>query len=652
MRKILVLFVVLVNILGFQMIVNIYQEQDVSDAYHLYGYKDGKYVYHAEMKYDVDQAKLLACLHHLSQKYDCMIYQEEANDEEKRIRYDILYAHSLKSLQLITNHHQVLSGDHYYSNQKGKGYYFYTLNKEYQVSLHHLTKLKGTQFTVVTQDFEVLKQIEETLSKRFPKQFLSFEKVTQEKYHGDLELRRNLKQMLILMSVCTLLILMIDVFKRSRTFGIMKSVGLSINTVLVKVFSFELSVCIIVPVLTLVILFILFIHVLNQATFSLLRSLAVFGTGEIICTIILIMIANGVMYHMNTLNQLKGRETHKGLLAVNYILKGLCLFLFAGVIVNSIGEIKQDGRFLLGSYDQVEGYYMINGLKRSYVNDGYNIEKYNEGKFDDMYDMYQRNYDYANQNGALYFEVSSMMINDHPHDVLLVNQNYMKLILPKVHFDQQAITYVVPPDISEQTILENINDTKATIKVMHHQIDQYPNFAAVQGQTIKHPYFAVYGDQAERINKSLFVNVYYRQKALQKVLHYAHYENKVEITKTKDMLESYKASIKNDLYGQVEKIALPLAVLVLISVEYMYMYSKVYRLKRAVKYLLGQGMIGQYGDLFVELLLADLFLIVKDHSFNAYLFYTLTICVDLIIFIIMFIKLQQKNVTLILKGED
>ena len=31
MRKILVLFVVLVNILGFQMIVNIYQEQDVSD---------------------------------------------------------------------------------------------------------------------------------------------------------------------------------------------------------------------------------------------------------------------------------------------------------------------------------------------------------------------------------------------------------------------------------------------------------------------------------------------------------------------------------------------------------------------------------------------------------------------------------------------
>ena len=206
MKRILLLFMVFVNIFLFMIVHVTYKEQETSDIYNLYhAYKNDhhKTVTFNNEFIDIDKNEFMEYLLDLVNKYDVTVMKNEFEYDAKTYKYYLFSNQNiLEKLGLISDVSIDFSifNDKYYTNniKDLKGEHLYTLNRDSSFNIYPLNHLLNDEadylgeYTFFTSDLDVLNGIISEITMNYSSYIEGFQEYSQD----SLDLNKMLKEQL------------------------------------------------------------------------------------------------------------------------------------------------------------------------------------------------------------------------------------------------------------------------------------------------------------------------------------------------------------------------------------------------------------------------------------------------------------------------
>lgn len=678
MKKILLLFIIISNVFVFFNVYNVYQEKVVSDSYDLFGYENNKYydtVIFNDKLINVDGNEFVQFLNQVIEKHPVLIYTSDSVYAEGWLNYYIGYNQSLKkafqlntSTDLIFNSHE----ERYYTNQnKTNAVNFHTLNSNFIINLFPLEKLLDeknkyiNEYTIIAEDEETLTYVKNLIKNKYSHQFQEFIQYENHVLNVDEKLNKDMLLPMIFCIVISVTILLIYVEKSASKIAIMKLNGVGVFSIFYYIF-LPIGVIIFLGTMsTLAICYMLVTQTMFRLYFDFFFDLMKWGFIESLILLLLLTIYFVIIMVSSYIHLLKNKNNTKYFLNFNYVMKIICLIAVLPLLNTNLNNFNMTVKSLkscneIKKLDKPMQY--IEGFLDGYKNDGYDISKYYQKDFDEYYEIYQNEYERLNQKGLLCFLEDTFVVDELSFPCYLINQNYFNRFpirdannqLINLSSYSRNIIFGIPSKYKDLHFeqLKNFENNSYEICYISENQD-FLNLSLFTNSKVDKlpPCFLIYTDQATRINKSPFFEMFY-EGDINELLS-PHFKDKVKIMNSDERINHIISMNENDLIENLKIILLISLLLLLMTVEYCYLYFKTNSYKLSVKKLHGFSHFRLYGDIYLEniFIFVLLFFIAYFYHIEALSILPLFLYDMFVVFVNISI-FEKKNVNAMLKGSE
>ena len=282
MKKIIVLLFLVVNVFLFFGILEIYEEKDF--AYINQIETEQSQVCHEWIRFhdeagDLDSEKIFDLFQELTNQFNLLI-SIRITDIDRNL-YQIYVSSSMnidQRLKLVTdvslNFNE--SEDSFYTNKKGdaKGQYFYLLNNDMDVYIYPIRYLKKMPDTVISFVADSREDLEDSI-RMYMEHFGSYSSRMGEPTADTYETRKKIDSFLpmtiLLTMLSSFLLIMMYIHARSKKIAVFHTLGLSLPYTAFKLFFVLLISIFFIIAATNLILFILFVGIINARTILFLK---------------------------------------------------------------------------------------------------------------------------------------------------------------------------------------------------------------------------------------------------------------------------------------------------------------------------------------------------------------------------------------------
>ena len=654
MKKVIAALFILVNILLFFNIREVYMEKDLADVHQIQ--KIHPDIVHASIIIDnlnneqisVEESNaIFTVFKDLTQRFDLMILAGEFYITDNiYIHYLISNTPADRLLGLVTdislNFHE--HTDYFYTNKKNveNGVNFFLLNNRIDVRILPITAMgtiMGGEYTFVALSQN---ELDESIS-IFMDEFGSYvDRVIEfgsEPYDVDEAVDSFLSPLVFAAMLLLFLIIIIYIHHNSKKIAIMKTMGTSI---------FAIAKHLLLPLLLLltlifasinVTLFFLFIGEINIRTVPIIRTLAQSGGLQLTGVVVTMAVSCLLLLIIPAYSLLKNSSYNRYLMGANTVLKIVMIVTIMPLLSGRIDSIQDDFRMLnyTRHYEQnssIANYQFAPMHSPRYRKDGHfsflmNLaisDDWDNIGPDDIYEheilyLYHHAYRVLNEAGAIYCE-GSMMFDETP--LLIVNENYLAkhpihdtsgntVDLSNIGFSE---VFLVPEIYMSQGFSSMFSEYGYGFIEVNNEQSLYDYSLNWRSNGIpSQPYLVfVRMDSLFVVEASPLRNVFINGD-INETLRDTYFHNKILVSTVGDELNLIREWHMSRIIEHLMVMIPSFALLLVIVIQFSYLYLKVFKKRIYAKKIMGHNQFRIYSQLLLESCLA----VVAAFSISLYL---------------------------------
>jgi len=518
------------------------------------------------------------------------------------------------------------SDDYFYTNRKDnpEGIYFYLLNTDLDVNIYPMTylgEMPSTRILFVANSRDELEESIAILLNHFGDSLTRMGEATAEPYVVQDEINAFLPTTIIMSMICTFLLLMMYVHTKSKKIAIFKTMGMSLSAIAIKMFFSLFVIIALIITITNILLFAIFVGTINARTIPMVIDLAKSGTYQLIGVFLTIVLSCFLLTFIPTYSLLKNSRLNRQLMKVNYVLKILVLITLLPLVSDKINNIMQESVMIrYATNREVDDFQFVPRYKMEHDNDGYDLLKYleelSQSRDPDIINNHELLYEYhqayriLNNAGAIFCKSYNPYGNDSG---IMVNENYIKKYPIKdidgnwIDIDQidADVVYLIPEYYFEYHTgefylsdpFDNINYEMIVID-NKQEIFNYSPFW--EYEFIQRPHMiTLYKDTAFRLDASIFNDVYI-DADIKELLKSTPFNDKIVVSSLGDELAFQRERMIKNVLDEVRFVLPTFALILLIIIQYTYLYLKEFSQQIFIRKLLGHNPIRIYGGLLLE----------------------------------------------------
>ena len=408
--------------------------------------------------------------------------------------------------------------------------------------------------------------------------------------------------------------------------------GVSFFNVVKQIFIPLLFIIILTITLTYLGLFFIFITDLNIRTIPIVQILVRVGGLQLFGVVTVLVISSVLLLLIPLYSLLKNNSMNRILMSVNYVMKVTVLVVMLPLVSTRINLMQENLTMInhVRHYQQnstVLNHQFSPMLQPRYRGDGYDtllmeLLRFGAGAPPDPAIIYEHNllYEYHRAHqilmdaGAIFVQSSALFMGE---PVLIVNENYLFThpirdlygnFVCLSDFTADSV-YLVPEIYSNERFIAGMIERGDQIVIIDNEqaVFDYTLFWRWQfGNIPIQPYIIhVFRDDVFRLTASPFNFVFY-DGDFNGILYDTIFYNRIVISTMADELQQIRSSQIDDVIEHV-LVMLPMLLLVLmIIIQYSYLYLKTYQKRVYTRKLVGHNQFAIFSHLLIESSLAVL----------------------------------------------
>ncbi|MDR2590133.1 MAG: hypothetical protein LBC71_04005 [Oscillospiraceae bacterium] len=640
MKKIITIFFVLLNVMLFLGIREVYLEKDLTDMFQIHNVQPD--IVHSALiisnandesiENDVSDA-MFEMFHYLSKRFDLLIiYGEYLLNQNELTDYLISSSPIDERLNLITDTSLDFSNvdsELFYTNRHGvdNGVNFYLLNNRITVNFFPIAALgiiRGGEYMFVAHSQTELDECISIFMAEFGSYVDRIVEYGADPFIFNEAINSFLLPTIVIMMVLIALLIIIYIHLNAKKIAIQKTMGISLINIVKKMLLPFIVIIVITIVIVNVALFTVFVGTINARTIPIILTLTNSVILQLIGVIITITVSCLLLLLIPTYSLLKNSNFSRYLMGVNYVLKILALLFMLPLLSGRI-DLIQDNMKMINHVKYYENNAGISNFEFSpmpnprYRGDGYvslfmevlmsasggDITKEMIFEHELLYE-YHRAYHLLNEAGAIYC-YRTELFGGTP--ILTVNENYLAkhpirdINGNRVNINQldSEFVYLVPEIYKNNgLIINSIAPYYDIIEIDNEQVlYDYSLGWGFYGLS-EQPYIVnVFTDAAFRFDASPFSDVFV-DSDFNEILKNTHFYDKIIISTVGDELNKiYQRNMQEALEHLIVMIPIYLLIL-LIIVQYSYFYNKTFQKRIYVQRIIGYNPFRVYLQMLFE----------------------------------------------------
>ena len=488
--------------------------------------------------------------------------------------------------------------------------------------------IRGSQYTFVSTSPDELEAAVAIFMDEFSDYIVLTSELVSTPFVLEDEMASFLPSIITMTMMLIFLIIIMYVHVFSKKIAIYKMMGLSFF-ILVKELFLPLLVIIIVAIITTQsLLFLLVIGVINDRTIPVITMLLHIGFLQLVGVIATLAIGSLLMLLIPTYSMLKNSSLNRFLMGANYVAKIIVLLLMLPSISYRIDLIQDELQLLrqVRYYEQnsnLSTYQFSPWLLPRYGGDGYFTLISNiSGEFftipdpaiiyeHDILYQYHLAYRILNEAGAILSDRTAFFSGE---PVLNVNENYIRkhhIIdldgnIVDLNQTMSDRVYLMPEMYLERSLVQDIiNDGSEIIPIKNEQaVFDYGLSWSWHGGIEENPFvISVIRDSAFVLWASPLQNVFF-DGDFNELLSETNFYNRMEISTVGDELNRIQDRHLTRLIDHVFVMLPSLLLLLVIIIQYSYLFLKVYKKRLYANKIMGHNPLRNLSQLLLESTLA------------------------------------------------
>jgi len=677
MKRILIILCVILNSLLFVSILDSYKQEDLSNIHTITRFQDEVYntwLRIENMDQRIDSVAMFDKFEALSKQYDLIISTFKMNLENDVFDIYIVDDKNINErFSLITDSTLNFNStyDQYYTNQvhDSQGVLFFMLNRDITVRLLPMRMLSNAisnEYNFTSANSEELNHAVAQFKDAFGQYVTAQSQFENIPFDREASISEFLTLTIAISAICTFLLIIMYVQSQSKKIAIYKTLGTSLLLIGKKLLLPLYLLSTISIITTNVVLFIVFIRVINTRTLQFLFDLLHTSIYQIVGVAITLLLSVIMLMFVPTYTLLKNNNVNRNLMSVNYLLKIVILVVTLPILTERITNIEHHLVFFrYASTHDVDTYHFIPRFKPGYTVDDYDPITYFIEFFQD-YDAniiyrhpplynYHEAYWKLNDAGAILSKSQSMFDWDA---TLIVNENFLRKYpiidimgdyIRIEDFTSDIVFLIAESNIDlihEQFFTQHALQQSYEIIVISDQ-QEFFNFTFnwwfdTMYFSLPHNFF-VYTDTSFRIDTTIFQEVFFNGD-VNDILRDTVFYNRIYTPSMQEELQRIRHQrwilIQNDLVYVIPTIMLAS----LIISQYAYLFIKVFTKQIFVKNVLGYNPARIMIRLLLESSLA-VFIAIIIAVFNQldYRLLLMVLALDILVYLIAIVFTQKRR---------
>lgn len=645
MKKLIVILFILVNILLFFNIKQVYMDNDLTDVLQTINVHPD--IVHAslfisnpnnELISDEDSEEILSMFRAITQQYDVFInYSEISFDKNEYVIYLMSETPIDQLLGLVTDMSLVFqdNSDYFYTNRDNieNGIYFFLLNNLIDVRILPISSMetiRGGMYTFAAYTQSDLEESVSTFLAEFDSYVDYFIEFDIEPFDIEYEIGSFFFPIVFVTMILISLVIIMYVHIHSKKIAMLKTMGFSIFA-LVKQLLLPLLILIFFSVSGInAILFILYVREINVRTIPIIWTLAQSGAIQLVGIVLTFALSIMLLLFIPSFSLLNNSNINRYLMNANYVLKIVVLVIMMPLLSSRIDSIQDNFKMLryVSGYEKnsfIIEYQFSPMLSPMFRSDGYstvfseivrNTDWENIGleiiyEHDILYE-YQRAYRVLNDAGGIYCRGGRMWSGE---PLLNVNENYLDIhpvtdlygnLVDLNQFDADVV-YFIPEIYMGRDFIELWIDHGYKIIFVNNEqylYDYSLDWSFSASDIPSQPYIVtVFKNTAFRLDASPFQNVFFNGD-INNRLYDTHFYDRILVSTVGDELIRIREKHLQDLLNHIFVIIPTFGLVLVIIVQYSYLYLKSYKKRIYIGKLMGYNLFRVFSQLLLESSLA------------------------------------------------
>ena len=632
----------LVNILLFFNIREVYMENDYTDMLQIYIVQPD--VVHAsliinnpnnESISDASSEAIFDMFRHLAQTYDVVISYSEANHGRSEYVYYVITNTPIDerfNLLADVSLNFINHVDYFYTNQRNieNGITFFLLNDRIDVRFYPITAMDtimGGAYFIIARSQAELDEIIGIFMAEFDSYVDEIINFGADPFDIEEAISSFLSPIIVVTMALIALVIIMYFHTNSKKIAILKTMGMSLFQVANKLFlPLLLSIALAIIVLN-ILLFMFFVGAINVRTVPIIWTLAHSVGLQLLGVTITLILSSLLLLCIPTYSLLKNSNINRFLMGANYILKIIVLIVMLPFLSGRI-DLLQDDFNMIGHvryYERnasITDYQFSPMLMSRYHRDGHtslmmhifvevgigNVEPNIVYEHQVLYE-YHRAFRILNEAGAILCQYLPGF-NEIPSG-LLVNENYLaKHPVRDLHGNLVNLSQIdsdvvhLVPEI-HFSYAESLLTQGYEVVIIDNEQDLFDyslswSFLGVSSQPY---YIMVYKDSAFRLDASPFRDVFIDDD-INELLRETSFYNRILVSTVGDELNSIREWRLQEIVNHMLVMIPTFALILVIIIQYSYLYSKVYRKRIYARKIMGHSQLRIFSQLLIESSLA------------------------------------------------
>lgn len=523
---------------------------------------------------------------------------------------------------------------YFYTNRQDveNGVNFFLLNDQLEVNFYPLRDLGivvGGFYNFFSNDQEELNRAVELFMTEFGNyvsQTWEVEQLPQQEINSDFASRINsfFTLTIYISTVLAFLLILLYIHLQSKKITIHKTMGHSFLTLVKEIF-FPLTMMILLTIITIqTILFVTIIGAFNERTIPIITFLVNAVYYQTLGVMASIAVSSLLLLFIPLYALIKNKNFTRMLMTANYLTKIILLVAMLPLLSERITLMSNNMDYIrliyhYERYGNISDYQFSPGPLLQYGNDGHTtlMMQLSQSEIDelssDIIYEYELLYEYHNayrildEAGAILVQTTEFSSGE---PVMNVNENFIRKhpiidlngSIVDLNPRTEDIVNLIPEDYKGMTFVADMyRRDEGVIYIQNEQTNFDYSLEWANWGIVRRPYvISVRMDDSFELWATPFMNVFYNGD-FNEVLQDTMFYNRIQISTIGDELNGIRDRHLTQIRDHLFVIIPILTLIVLISIQYTYLYVKVYQKRIYSNKIMGHNDFRIFLQLFVEL---------------------------------------------------
>ena len=616
-------------------IVDIYSEKELSDAYNLYGLTDRESLTFtiSNTISEVDVNEYLSDLKKFADERDIVLISDKKDFRTSQLKFYYHtqeYLHQVIRLPLTKPEDSLI----YTTEEINHSNQLTIMNQNMKVTFYPLSVIADSDdqkyypVTAYARNRSDLEGFKETFLGKYDHIVDSVDEMRRDAFDYQQNYRNQISLFFVLGIALFMIISLFQVSDNLNAISVMKMHGYSFMEITWKLLWKFIVEILILEGLISVLYLVCYNLFAGHVPIPLLWD---YGVALLITNLSLFCVLAVLILSVNYIRLpklLKGMNYNRDFVHLVSVTKMIMLFFLIPMIAPSINQWYGAMKYMIhleSSTRNLESTFYVENVKIENRFDGYTPINYLSGKTDDIYDEHKKVYDYFNdQNRLIYQELRHFGTPDEKaedgvifYQGFEVNRRYFEKSglrdahgnLVKLDLEGSKVYVLIPESIakhSEISLSQIIGESLNEAELIYIKDQEYPDYTAPYGYSPefeKHqftPFFIVYSEEAFRHNQSILFGTYLlgdnSVRELHKELETVSDGNSYIIKSSEESKMVQLSGLKNQVWSLGVTVLPSIVVFIILSLSNYVLDFRATMKKRVVYRHMGYSFLDMYKE--------------------------------------------------------